>query len=255
MRRPLAIRAALLASLTAMPLLLGQSQRAEAQWAVIDAANLAQNILTEFNTLTTTVNQVTQIANQVTSLSHEVQNLVGLPAALVNQILNAYLQVMNSLNQTWGQINGLAANLNTLVARFNQRYPNRQLGVGNLTPQQILAQTQTFLTQVRGELQGADQLVAQVTGQMPANQQTLQSATNTVNTATGALSAIQGTGQIQSVMAMEIAQTNALIAAMNQAQTAMLAQEVQDRDDAAKKAADLAVQYPAAPANAVPYVP
>jgi hypothetical protein len=54
---------------------------------------------------------------------------------------------------------------------------------------------------------------------------------------------------------MEIAQTNALIAAMNQAQTAMLAQEVQDRDDAAKKAADLAVQYPAAPANAVPYVP
>lgn len=154
MRRPLAIRAALLASLTAMPLLLGQSQRAEAQWAVIDAANLAQNILTEFNTLTTTVNQVTQIANQVTSLSHEVQNLVDLPAALVNQILNAYLQVMNSLNQTWGQINGLAANLNTLVARFNQRYPNRQLGVGNLTPQQILAQTQTFLTQVRGGFAG-----------------------------------------------------------------------------------------------------
>lgn len=254
MKRTLAVRASLVAAMAAMPLILIQSDTAEAQWVVIDPANLAQNILNVFNTLTTTVNQATQIANQITQLAHEVQNLANMPAALANQLLNAYMQALNALNQTWGSINGLASNLANLTMRYNTLYPNRQLG-GNVTPAQVLAQTQGFLTQVRAELQGADRMAAQVAQQMQPTQATLQSAVGNLNGSTGALSAIQSSGQIQSVMATELAQTNALILGMNQAQVSMLAQQVQDRDDAAKRAADLAVQYPAAVANPVPYVP
>ena len=253
MHAPKKIRAALSAVLS-VPLIVGPVQRTEAQWVVIDPANLAQNILNVFNTLTTTVNQATQIANQITQLAHETQNLVNLPAALANQLLSAYMQAFNALNQTWGSINGLAANLTTLVTRYNALYPNRQIGA-NLSSTQVLAQTQGFLVQIRGDLQGAGQMTAQVAQQMPTTRANLQMAVSALNTASGADTSIQASGQIQAVMATQLAQTNALILGMNQAQVSMLAQTVQDRDDAAKRHADLIVPMAPAPANPVPYVP
>jgi P-type conjugative transfer protein TrbJ len=242
------------AALLAVPLFLSDSRTAQAQFAVIDAANLAQNIMTEVHTLQTTVNQATQIANQITQLAHEATNLINLPAALAAQLLNAYMGAFTALNQTWSSINGLAGNIVTLTARYNTLYPNRQIG-GTVTPAQVIAQTQNFLIESRTELQGADQLAAQVAAQMPSNQTQLSTAVTSLNSSPGALNAIQSAGQIEAVTALELAQTNALILGMNQAQVSMLAQEVQDRDDAEKRATDLAVQYPAAPASPVPYVP
>ena len=237
-----------------MPIFLVQSECAKAQFVVIDPANLTQNILNELNTLQTTVNQATQIANQVTQLSHEVQNLTNLPASMVNQLLGSYMQAYNSLLQTWGAINGLASNLASLVARYEALFPNRQVGA-NLSPAQVLAQTRGFLTQIRTDLHGADQMAAQVAQQMPITQANLQTAVAALNGSTGADSAIQSSGQIQAVMATQLAHTNALILAMNQAQVSMLAQQVQDRDDAAKRHIDLTTAMAPAPANPVAYVP
>jgi P-type conjugative transfer protein TrbJ len=262
MKGKMIVRASLAAVMGSMPMLLISSKPAEAQLAVIDPANLYQNTMNELNTLQTQlntvqiqVNQATQIAQKVTSLAHEVTNLVNLPAKMVNQLLSAYMQAYMSLNQTWTSINGFATNLQTMVSRYEKMFPNRQTSGGTLTPAMALQQTQGFLTQVRNDLQGVGKMVAQVSQQMPQTQTNLQTAVQALNSSTGADSSIQSTGQIEAVVAQQIAQTNSLILAMNQAQLSAMAQQVQDRDDAAKRHTDLSVQMAAAPANPVPYVP
>jgi P-type conjugative transfer protein TrbJ len=256
-------RASLLAVLAAVPLSLFLSKPAEAQWVVVDPSNLVENTLNELNTLQTQlntvqiqVNQATQIANQVTQLAHETTNLVNLPTSMVNQLLSAYMNAYRSLNQTWTSINGFASNLQNMVNRYEAMFPNRQgSSSGTLTPTMALQQTQGFLTQVRNDLQGVGKMVAQVSQQMPQTQANLQTAVQALNSSTGADSSIQSTGQIEAVVAQQIAQTNSLILAMNQAQLSMMAQQTQDRDDAAKRHSDLTVHMAAAPASPVPYVP
>lgn len=256
-------RAPLLAMVAALPLSLFFSLPAQAQWVVIDPSNLIENTLNELNTLETQlgtvqvqVNQATQIANQVTQLAHETTNLVNLPANTVNQLLGAYMNAFTSLNQTWASINGFASNLQNMVSRYEKMFPNRQVsGAGTLTPSAALQQTQGFLTQVRNDLQGVGKIVAQVSAQMPQTQANLQTAVQALNSSTGADSSIQSTGQIEAVVAQQIAQTNSLILAMNQAQLSMLAQQTQDRDDAAKRHSDLTVHMQPAAASPVAYVP
>ena len=263
MKKKLVVRASLIAAIASMPMFLVQSQHAEAQLATIDVSNLYMNTMTElntlqaqFNTLQTTVNQATQIAQKITQLAHETTNLINLPAKLTNQLLSAYMQAYTSLNQTWASINGFASNLQNIISRYEKMFPNRQVaGSGSLSPTQALTQTQGFLTQIRNDLHGVGQMVAQVSQQMPATQASLQTAISALNSSTGADSSIQSSGQIQAVVASQVAQTNALILAMNQAQLSLIAQQVQDRDDSAKRHSDLTTAMAPAAANPVAYVP
>lgn len=229
-------------------------QTARAQWVVFDPTNFSENVLTEFNTLETTVNQATQISNELRQIALQIQNLQQLSPATLSALLRDYVTDSNQLQSTFTSINGLAANLATSSSRYNTLFPNRQITPG-LTAAQVSTQSQAFLTQARSELPGVDQVTAQVAAQ--TTQQTGDFTTNVsaLNAANGNVQALQAVGHIAAQIVTELAQTNALIMAMNQAQTTVSGQQVQDRDDAARRTLD--VSAAAAPAAAAPvtYLP
>ncbi len=227
---------------------------ASAQWVVIDPTNLVENILNEYNTLQATVNQATQIANELQQIALAVQSLQQLPASILNGLLADYLSACNQLKNSFASINGLASNLTSVTSKYNSLFPNRQLSPG-LTASQVLSQSQQFLTQARTELQGVDQVTAQVGAQAAQMTSDLSINVGALNSADGDVKALQAVGQIEAEIATEIAQLNTLIMAMNQAQTTELAQQVQDREDAIRRTIDIGVTPPAAPASPVAYFP
>jgi len=232
---------------------------ARAQFAVIDAANLVQNTLNELNTLQTTVNQMIQIANETTSLAHEVQNLTNAPAALTAQLLGAYNDAWQSVNSTWTSIDGLASNLTNVATRYAALFPNRQTTASTtataLTPTQILTQTQGYLNQVRIELQGVDQVTAQVGAQQPALLASLNSAVGLLNAAQGTTQIGNATGQIAAVEAQQMQQLATLLMAINQAQATALSQDAEMLDSDAALGVTVSVTPAAAVAAPVPYYP
>ena len=221
---------------------------------VLDPSNLVQNILTAARTLAMTVNQATQIANQVRSLANELQNLQNMPAALATQLLGDYVNAYNQLQAAWGIVNGLASNLASVTADYNALFPDRSIGP-NFTPAQLQTQTQNYVTQVRRELQGVDQITAQIAADMPTQRTNLQTQLGLVQRSSGAKDVMQAQAHIQGQIVTEIAQTNALIMAMNQAQTTLSAQHVQMVEDARRRSADIRVLPPPAPANPANYMP
>lgn len=225
-----------------------------AQWVVFDPTNYGANILNELNTLKTTLNQATQIANELKQIALAIQNLQQLPAGQLSALLRDYQSTNNQLSTTFSSINGLATNLATVTGNYNTLFPSRQATAG-LTSTQTLAQSQIFLTEARTELQGVDQVTAQVGAQSALMTGDLSSDLLAVNSASGDIQALQGLGQVQAQIATEIAQLNTLIMAMNQAQTTVIAQGVQDRDDARRRSLDLGVAPVAAPASPVAYLP
>jgi P-type conjugative transfer protein TrbJ len=240
-------------------LCLGPPELASAQFAVFDATNLVQNTMSALNTLETTVNQMTQIANQITSLAHQVQNLTNQPAAMTAQLLSAYNNTWNALNSTWGSVNGLASNLTTVATRYASLFPNRQTTAITpataLTPTQILSQTQSYLNQVRIDLQGVDQVTAQVSQQQPALLGSLNAAVNQLNGASGTTQIGNAQGQLAAVQAQQLQQITTLLMAINQAQVTLYAQNAEMADSDAALAITVATTPPAAAAAPVSYYP
>lgn len=245
----------LIAAGVMLPLMMTPSAPVRAQWVVIDPANLAQSILTEFNTLTTTINQAAQIANQVTQLAHEVQNLANLPAGVVGPLLSSYMNAYGQMQSTFAAINGLASNLANVTVRFNSMFPNASL-TPNMSTTQMLTQVNGFLGEAKREMAGVDQTVARVAQQMATSQSSLAQTVNMMNSASGADQAIIGAGNVSANIATQVAQTNVLLMAQLQAQATMAGQEIRDRDVAMQAVKDLnpSHSYPTAAAP-VAYVP
>lgn len=71
---------------------------AHAQWAVIDAANLRQQIMNVVSTIKQETNQAQQLLNQYQQLKNEYQQLKSLPGGAVNDLLGTVQG--NILNQS-----------------------------------------------------------------------------------------------------------------------------------------------------------
>lgn len=233
--------------------------RAHAQFAVFDSANLVQNTLNELNTLQATVNQMTQIAHEITSLAHEVQNLTNQPAGVTAALLNAYNGAYVALNGTWTSINGLASNLTTVSTKYATLFPNRQTSsltpATALTPTQILSQTQGYLNEVRVDLQGVDQVTAQVAQQQPALMASLNAAAGSLNTASGTTQTGNAIGQIALIQAQQLQQITTLLMAINQAQATTYAQNAEMMDSDAALGVTVSVAPAASAAAPVAYYP
>ena len=202
------------------------SATAQAQIPVTDVANLAQNTLNEANTLQTTVNQATQITNELTQIANQVKNLQQMPSSVASQLLGNYTTEMNQLTTAMGNIGGLAGNLTNLTANYNGMYPAAN-GNGPMTSQQLMGQVQGWLTQANKDYQGAYSAQGQVIAALPQQAADVASAANQSQASTGALSAIQAGNQIQTQVAQQLIQLNGQMAAINQAQTDMAAQQAE----------------------------
>lgn len=216
---------------------LAFSVSAHAQIPVTDVANLIQNTLNEANTLETTVNQATQITNELTQIANQVKNLQQMPSSVASQLLGNYTTEMNQLTTAMGNIGGLANNIQNLSSNYNGLYPAAN-GQQPMTTQQLLSQVQGWLTQANKDYQGAYSAQGQVIAALPQQAADVASAANQSQASTGALSAIQAGNQIQTQVAQQLIQLNGQMAAINQAQTDIAAQQAEQMkvSDQAEKA-------------------
>ncbi len=225
------VRTLAVSTAAALTLFVSAPRPAQAQWAVIDPANLAQNILTAARSLQMTVQSATQIANQIQQIQQGIQNLASLPQALINQYLGQYIQTYQQLQNSWAQINSMAANLANLTVNYNNLFPNRAIAPG-LTAPQMLAQTQAYVAQASQDIEGLGRMAGQVAAQLPVDQANLTQKVANLGATTGTVSAMHSMGSIQAQIATNVSQTNALLAAMANAQMVMYGKEVDDRAQA-----------------------
>ena len=223
-------RSTLVAILLGLMVSILPTQQARAQWAVIDVANLGENILTAMQTLQSNINEAQQIANQIQQINNEIRNLQQFPGALSASLLGNYVNSWTQMRNTFAAINGLSANLGTLAVNYQNLFPAR--GAGGLSAPQVLAQLQAYLTQARRTYQGVYQESGAVMAGLAQAQTDMQSTLAASNGASGNLDAIQAQTQMVAQVARLLMQQNAQVASMNQAHADWLNQQMEMMDTA-----------------------
>src|SRR4051812_8642024 len=110
----------------------GWSPASEAQFAVIDAANLVQNTLTAARTLQEINNQLLQLKNEAQMLVNDARNLALLPYNVVSQLRAA----LASTTQIVKQAQGVTFQLSQARFQFYRFYPG---AYGTGTPGAFMA--------------------------------------------------------------------------------------------------------------------
>src|SRR5690348_9907987 len=100
--------------------LLTCSSASFAQWAVFDAANFSQNLLTAARELQQIDNQLQQLQNQAQMLVNEGRNLASLPYNALSQLQ----ATLASTNRLITQARGLTFNVAQSQAAFDRLYPS-----------------------------------------------------------------------------------------------------------------------------------
>lgn len=170
---------------------------AHAQWAVFDAANFSQNILTAARELQQVDNQITQLQNEATMLENEARNLKSLDFNSLSQILN----LLNSTDRLLAQAQGLAFNVTQMNSQFVRLYP--QSYPVSTTGSQMAADAQTRWSYSLSALQTTMQLQAQAVENVTTDESTLSSLVTQSQSAVGELQATQATNQLLALQTRE----------------------------------------------------
>jgi P-type conjugative transfer protein TrbJ len=177
---------------TAVPLCIPTP--AVAQFAVIDAANLAQNVLQAARLLQEINNQIQSLQNEATMLQNMGLNLTSLNFSSLSGITSDLQQIGNLMNQA----QGISFDVQSVETLFNQQYP-QQYGAGSSMPQ-LLADAQTRWQNARSAFQQTMLVQSQIA-------QTVQTDTGKlsalVNASQGAVGSLQAQLQIQTLMAAQ----------------------------------------------------
>ena len=212
----------------ALVLLAGSATRvADAQLAVIDPANLVENIISAVQNLAAVANQAVQLEHEVQSLANEAQNLQSFPSSQSSNVLGQYLTQYSSLVATMQGIDGIARNLATLTAQYDATFPATSLASGPLSYPNVMTQLTGWLTQSRSVYQGAYQTQAQVMSTLGADSGNIAQLLQQSGKSSGALDAIQAGNLLTGQVASQLMKMNQQMAATNQAQMNWIAQQTQ----------------------------
>jgi type IV secretion system protein TrbJ len=173
---------------------------AQAQFAVLDIANLVQTTLTAIRSLEQINNQLQSLANEAVMLTNEAKNLKALNFNVVNRLLAIFAQT----DQLLAQARGLSLVLQRTQLQFSQQYP-AAYGVGVNNAQM----TQDAYVRWQNSLEA---LRTAVNVQSQSNQN-FASDTNSLSdlvaqsqNAEGALGALQATNQLLALHARQLIQ-------------------------------------------------
>ena len=231
----------------------GGATTASAQFAVIDPANLVENIISALENVESVLNQVEQLTHEVQSLAYQAQNLSQMPSSVSGAVLNQYTNHFQQLVSAMQSINGIASNVSNLTARYDQTFPNSALAQGALSSASVFAQLNGWLSQSRSVYQGAYNTQGQVMQSLGADSSSVRQLLQTSGSSQGALDAIQAGNQLTGQVASQLMKMNQQMAATNQAQMNWIAQQTQLLEQAAKHSTDISAGYTAvAPSTANP---
>jgi P-type conjugative transfer protein TrbJ len=175
-----------------------------AQWAVFDAANFSQNLLTAARELQQIDNQITQLQNEAQMLTNQGRNLKSLNFNTLSQLLNT----LSSTNQLIAQAQGLTFNVAQSQTTFNRLYPaSYGAGVSN---SQMVQDAQTRWQISVQTLQTTTQMQSQAAQNLLSDQNVLSGLVTQSQGAVGALQASQATNQLLALIARQAIQAQQL---------------------------------------------
>ncbi len=202
------IRRLLAASVSAVLLFAAP---ANAQMAVFDAGNYAQNILTAARTLQSMNQQINMLQNQAFSLINQRKNLANLNFSALNE-LRANLAATQALI---AQAKGLAFTVSTFDQKFKALYPDAfAAGMSNAA---LATQAQDRWTASLESLRTTMKVQAQVSAQIEADQSTLGEISGRSSQAVGVLQAVQATNELLALQAKQVMQGQQLALAQDRA--------------------------------------
>ena len=180
----------LLLSATTLALL---SSPAHAQWAVFDAANYAQNIMTAAHTLETINNQIRQLQNDALNLTHlDFSALAQLRTALA------------STNRLIQQAQGLAYDVSHMDADFARLYPEAY--AATISGSQMALDARQRWDFSLKALGATMRMQAQASQNLAVDENTLSDLVNRSQSAVGVLQTAQATNQLLALQARQTIQ-------------------------------------------------
>ncbi|WP_186193231.1 P-type conjugative transfer protein TrbJ [Burkholderia gladioli] len=195
----------------ATALLLSMSSTSFAQWAVFDAANYSQNLLTAARELQQIDNQIQQLQNEATMLVNQGRNLTSLNFNSLSQLLST----LATTNQLISQAQGLTFNITQSQATFNRLYPS-SYGAGTSNAQMVQDAQTRWQTSVQA-LQTSTQMQSQAAQNLLSDQGVLSSLVTKSQGAVGALQASQATNQLLALIARQAIQSQQLTVSQQRA--------------------------------------
>ncbi len=199
---------------------------ASAQWAVFDASNFSQNVLTAARTLQQIQNQVTSLQNEAQDLINQARNLASLPYSAVEQLTSTIQRTQSLLGQAQGVIYSVAA----IQSQFQHIYSNGYTGATSSA--QLVVDAQARWQNTLSGFQDALKTQATVVGNLTTTQTQVGALVGASQGATGALQATQAGNQLLALQSQQLADLTALIAAQGRAQSLEGAQTAAGQDQA-----------------------
>ena len=198
-----------LAAVTA--LLLAMSPTSFAQWAVFDAANFSQNLLTAARELQQIDNQIEQLQNQATMLVNQGRNLTSLHYNALSQLLST----LATTNRLIAQAQGLTFHVAQSQATFDRLYPS-SYGAGASNARMVQDAQARWQTSAQA-FQTATRMQSQAAQNLLSDEGVLSGLVMQSQGAVGALQASQATNQLLALIARQAIQSQQLTVSQDRA--------------------------------------
>jgi len=202
---------------------------AHAQWTVFDPSNYAQNVMTAARELQQVQNQITALQNQAQMLINQGRNLTNLPYSAVAQFEGDITRTQQLLSQAQGVI----YNVGQIQTTFARTYPSGY--TGSTSSAQLILDAQTRWSNTLNGYQDALKTQATVVGNLATSQTQVSALVNASQGATGAMQTAQAGNQLLALVAKQLADVTALLAAQGRAQSLQGAQAASNQDQSAQQ--------------------
>ena len=188
-----------------------------AQLVVFDPNNYAQNVLTAARALQQINNQITSLQNQAQMLINQAKNLASLPYSSLQQLQSSIQRTQQLLVQA----QRIAYDVQQIDRAFSTTYAPASAGTSSQT---LIANAQArWQTSVAG-LQDALRVQAGVVSNLDTSRTQMAALVTSSHSASGALQAAQAGNQLTALLAQQLADLTATVAAQGRAQSLEAAQ-------------------------------
>jgi len=220
------LRNSMLVGAAALAIALTKPMPAHAQWAVFDASNFSQNVLTAARELQQIQNEVTSLQNEAQMLINQARNLTSLPYSSLQQLTSTIQRTQQLLSQA----QGVVYNVGNIQSAFQSLYPSGY--TGSTSSAQLIANAQTRWQNTLSGYQDALKTQATVVGNLNTTQTQVSALVSSSQGATGALQAAQAGNQLLALQSQQLADVTALLAAQGRALSLQGAQTVSGQEQA-----------------------
>jgi type IV secretion system protein TrbJ len=206
------LRAVLSAGIAAITI-VATSISAEAQWAVFDGANLAQNVMTAARMLQQVNNEIKSLENEAVSLTNEAKNLASLPYSSLATLRASIAQTQQLLTNA----QRIAYDVTTIDKAFTTLYPQ---GYSDGTSSvQMIADAKTRWQNALSGFQDAMRTQAGVVQNLDSTKSEIDALVSASQSASGALQATQSGNQLMALQTKQLADLTAVMASIARAQS------------------------------------